>query len=353
MIYKLAYPAFGRYFNVPCGAVENFIKTADGDFYKVLLCALCSDSPVLDTARLAERAGVSVSAAEDAMLFWTSNGVLRAEGAADTPAPAVSVQPAVMPVSVPAMLPAEPEKEEESVQAADPEKTEKTAPVKMTVKYSPKELAQRAAESGEIKALFEQVQKILGRPINPTETAGFLGLYEYYGFSVASIMILTQYAHDMGKDKIAYIEKVAHDWLDRGLTEYADVEREITRLTEQNKVNVRLKRLLGIEGKLTKNQEEFLSLWTEWGFDDDMISLADEICRDNKNRTDLRYMNGILKRWHDDGIKTPADVKEKGKAQYERKEDVSAAESSFSIDEWYELADNYDPEKIGLKEDNA
>ena len=344
MVYKLAYPAFGRHFDVPCGAVDNFMKTADGKFYKVLLCALCADSPVTDTAQLAERTGLSAAEVDDAMLFWTSNGVLRMEGAAAAPAHAVAVQPAAVPVSAPVMLPAEP------VKAPEPEKP---APVKMTVKYSPKELAQRASESSEIKALFEQVQKILGRPINPTETAGFLGLYEYYGFSVPSIMILTQFAHDMGKDKIAYIEKVAHDWLERGLTEYADVENEISRLTEQNKVNGRLKRLLGIEGRLTKNQEDFLAQWTEWGFDDDMIALADEICRDNKNRTDMRYINGILKRWNDDGIKTPAAVKEKGKAYFERKEGGSAEGSSFSIDEWYELADNYDPEKIGLKEDNA
>ena len=339
MIYRLEPLQQRRFFNVPCAAVEGFAKTAGGDFFKVLLCALCSDEALLDTKQLAERAGVTPTEAEDALLFWTSHGILAASPAEgeETAQPAVFMQPAEIPAVVPA--PAE-------------EKPEKTVPVKMTVRYSPKDLAQRAAESAEVAALFEQVQKILGRPINNTETAGFLGIYEYFGFSVPSIMILTQFAHDMGKDRISYIETVARDWAANGITEYADIEREISRLTELGKTENRIKRLLCIEGRLTQTQQELIAAWEEWGFSDEMIALADEKCRDRKNKTDLRYINGILKRWHDEGITTPAAAAEKERGFAESKKPREEPESSFSIDEWYHQAEFYDPETIGLKEDD-
>ena len=40
MTYKLGVSGFGRFFNVPCGAVDNYLKLASGDLYKVLLAAL-------------------------------------------------------------------------------------------------------------------------------------------------------------------------------------------------------------------------------------------------------------------------------------------------------------------------
>ncbi len=348
MTYKLKYPAFGRFFSVPCGAVDNFIKTADGDFYKVLLCALCSDSPVADTAQLAERAGVSPAAAEDAMLFWLSHGVLEAEQTDGTQLPAAlpATAPVTAPVTAPAAVP----------KPAEPEKPEKTAPAKVIVKYSPKDIAERISESREVSEMFDQVQKILGKTINTTEAGGLLALYEYFGFSVPSIMILTQYTVGIGKGKMRYIETVAREWFDRGITEYADVEKEINRLTELRKNENRIKRLLHLDSlRPTKEQEQMFSNWVAWGFSDDMIELADEKCRKAIFKTDPNYINGILKRWHEDGVLTPADAAANEKHFADSKKQSSDYEhsSSLSIEEWYRQAESLDFGAVSFKEDDS
>lgn len=354
MIFKLTCPSFGRYFNVPCRSVEGFIKTADGDFFKILLCALCSDSPYLDSEELAARAGVSPETAGDALLFWMSNGVLYAEPASgDAPAVMPAALPTMTPMITPVMSPAAatPSTANNSTESAD--KPEKKPPAKIVLKYSNKELADKAAENHEIAALYEQVQRVLGRTVNPSELSVFVSLYEYYGFSVPSIIILTQYAHDAGKGKVRYIETVARDWFDRGITEYPDIEQEISRLTEYDKFETKIKRLLHLDVRLTPQMSKILSSWAEWGFSDEMIELADEKCRNAIMRTDLKYMNGILKNWHENGIKTPDDAAEQDSSYAERKKGSDDnGDSSFSIDEWYIQAGSYDPEKIGFKEDD-
>ncbi|MCR5121369.1 MAG: DnaD domain protein, partial [Ruminococcus sp.] len=351
-IYEQNSPTFGRYFNVPCRSVENFIKTADGDFFKVLLCALCSDSPMLDSAELAARTGVSPETAADALLFWISNGVLSAEpSSGDAPAVMPAAVPAFAPVMAPVAVAEMPATVPASSESAD--KPEKKLPSKITVKYSNKEIADKAAESHEIAALYEQVQRVLGRTVNPYELSEFLALYEYYGFSVPSIIILTQYCHDLGKGKARYIETVARDWYDRGITEYADIEQEISRLTEQHKFENKVKKLLHLDLRLTPQMVKLIANWAQWGFSDDMIELADEKCRDAIMKTDLNYINGILKKWHENGITTPAAAAEYDISYAERKKAPDdSGDSSFSIDEWYLQAESYDPEKIGFKEDD-
>lgn len=339
MIYRIGYPRFGRFFSVPCGAAEKYMTQADGDQWKVLLCLLCSDGDCADTAELAARAGVSETSAEDALIAWTSRGIIsaRREGQGSAPSAAVPVSAPVMqpiaaaPVSKPAPAAAE----------ARPAKQ------KAAVRYSPKELAEKAERSPEIAGLFEGVQAILGRPITGTETAGYLNLCEYYGFSAASILILTRFAHDLGKDRIAYIEAVAKDWFAKGITDYEDVEREIGRMTEQNKYDILIKNALGIEGKTTAKQAELFRQWHEWGFDADTVELAGEHCRDNKSKNVLGYINGILRRWHENGLMSVRAVLESEKKYKESRKKLEAEKggdnSSLNVDKWYELAESFDP----------
>ncbi len=334
MKYKLGIKPFGRVFTVPCAA-ENYLKLADPVFCKVLMAMLCADTDIADTDLLAEKCGVSPSQAEDAVIFWSSNGVVSAvpengEPTAAVSAAAVGTAPAA-PKAQPVVL----------TEAVDPMKN--TAAARSTIRYTPKELAAKAKENTEIATLFEEVQKIFGRPINSTETAGFVNLYEYYGYSVATILMIASFAHEMGKDRIAYIEAVAKDWYSKGIVDYPDVEAEIIRQTEINKADEKLKRRLGIEGALTKKQLEYFEQWREWGFDIDTIDLAAQRCREHKNGFRISYTNGILKNWQNAGLLTvDAVISSEEKYAEEHKNDQNSS-SSYDIDGWNDLALTFDP----------
>ncbi len=342
MIYKLGLSTFGRFFNVPCGVVDNYLKPVSGDFYKVLLAALSSDNPFIDTEVLAARCGVSASAAEEALLFWGSTGMIDITSSDGNPAAAAASVPVqAVPVTSAA---AEPSKAEAPVSTVESIKPSRSSFQRSSVRYTPKELAQKAKDDENIHVLFQEVQKVFGRVINAADSAALVDLYDFYGFDVPSILILAQYCTDIGKNRMAYMLTVARDWYDRGICGYEQIEREIVRLTEQNNTDHRLCVMLGIEEPPTKKQKEYFASWTEWGYGEDMIRIAAEKCRDQKNKTDLRYMNGIIKRWQSEGTFTPDVLKQREESFVRSKADSSAAEKdrSYDLGKWHQMAETLD-----------
>ena len=61
---------WGSSFSVPSKVVDKYIKLSDGDFVKVLLCILCSTERECDSAKLAEKSGLSENTVIDAVTHW-------------------------------------------------------------------------------------------------------------------------------------------------------------------------------------------------------------------------------------------------------------------------------------------
>lgn len=343
MKYRIDLPRVGRFFSVPCSAVDKYIKTADADYFKVLMCLLCADSDIADEQEIAERCGFkNVSTVADGILFWKNCGVISAETLGEsTPKQAEPTSAPIMPKQE---TPAAPVCVTDAV---NPMKN--TAAAKSIMRYSNKEIMEKVKKNAELKTLFDQAERIFGRLINGSETAGLLNLYEYYGYDVPSILMLIDFCVSIGKPRIAYIETVAKDWFSRGICTYAQVESEIAEQEKQHDVNVRFARVLGIEGKLTKKQEEMFAQWNSWGFGADMVDLAGERCRENKNKTDVRYINGILSRWKESGIATPEDVE---RQEIARRRQIEQEKPSYDLDRWQQMADNFDPNTLGFEEDD-
>lgn len=343
MKYRIDLPRVGRFFSVPCNAVDKYIKTADADYFKVLMCLLCADSDITDEQEIAERCGFkNISTVADGILFWKNCGVISAETVGES-APK-QAEPTSAPILPKQETPAAPVCVTDAV---NPMKN--TAAAKSIMRYSNKEIMEKVKKNAELKTLFDQAERIFGRLINGSETAGLLNLYEYYGYDVPSILLLIDFCVSIGKPRIAYIETVAKDWFSRGICTYAQVESEIAEQEKQHDVNVRFARVLGIEGKLTKKQEEMFAEWNSWGFSADMVDLAGERCRENKNKTSVSYINGILKRWKESGIATPEDVEQQ---EIARRRQIEQEKPSYDLDRWQQMADNFDPNTLGFEEDD-
>ena len=342
MRYRLGVMPFGRTFTVPCGAAE-YLRLADADYCKALLAMLCTDVPFADTDELAQRCNISPAAAEDAVAFWAEKGVITASPAD----PAESV-PTAAPAVQPAPISSEPPARVCVTDAIDPMKN--TAAAKATVRYTPKELADKIEMDKELRSLSSEVQKIFGRTINNTEIAGFINLYEYYGYSAPSILMICQYAHELGKDRIAYIEAVAKNWYERGITEYPQIEQEIIRQSAINSLHGKIKGVLGIDCELTKRQKEYFDSWIDWGFKPDVIELAGERCRENRNKVDIKYINGILNRWHNDGLMSTESVYASEQAYADKKQNEAASAGSFDAESWEDMVMNFDPSVLSSEE---
>ena len=320
MKYTIDINKWGSFFSVPCAVADKHLKLSSGDFIKVLLCVFADGSPSVDTAYVAQKCGVSEETAEEALLYWNSLGIIIING-----------------------------KEEgvikEHTEAKASIVSHSAAEKKTVIRYSPADLQKLAEDSPDIRTMFVSVEKALERTINSTEQAAFVDIYEYYGFPVASVVMLTQYCSRIGKTTMAYIRSVAKNWNERGIVSPKDVEREVIRLEEYHSFENEVKRALGLSSKTTKKQQEYFTQWQEMGISVDLIEMAGEISIDNtdSHSVKLSYINKILHSWHDAGVKTVQQAQELLNSRKGGLGANSENGKSYDIEEFEEFMKNYKP----------
>ncbi len=292
MIYKIDINRWGAFFSVPLSVVQTHLKLSSGEQIKVLLYILSQGTPMVDCVEISKFLGISDEAVEECVLYWHSLGVLSIEGKKQA-APVVAVQSDVISdVKAPPVI-------------AEPK------PQKAVIKYQSSELNRLAEENREIKELFHQAQASLCRPINYSDMGCLTKLYEYYGFPVATIIMLLDYCHSIHKDNMAYIEKVADGWYNDGITDPKDADLRVKYLMEYHSFENDVKRRLGLSSKTTEKQKGFFEEWKSLGLSPELIDYAGEICIDKseKHNISLPYMDTILKRWSSEKVTTVDEAK--------------------------------------------
>jgi len=106
------------------------------------------------------------------------------------------------------------------------------------------------------------------------------------------------------------IEKEAYAWAERGID---TVEEAAAFISAQNVRNSRLHWLmdqLQIRGRtLTAAEEKYAQSWLDMGFEDELIAMAYERTCLNTGGLNWAYMNKILLRWKEQGLRTAEDVR--------------------------------------------
>ncbi|GFZ33373.1 DNA replication protein DnaD [Clostridium zeae] len=160
------------------------------------------------------------------------------------------------------------------------------------------------------KDMLKEVERLLARPLSPKEMSTYLGLQNDFSFSSEMILMLIEYCVSKGKADSRYIEKVALAWHDSGIKTIEDVHAYITK-NEDKWVQIRkVLAYLGIKNtEVMKPQEELMEKWMfTYNFSTEVILKACEICFERLNRAEFKYIDGILTRWNNDGIKTLEDI---------------------------------------------
>ena len=169
----------------------------------------------------------------------------------------------------------------------------------------------------DFRALYGELQRILGRNLNTEELKILLGFTRYLGLSPEVISVLVYYCRDRARQKgsvrnpsLRTIEKEAYAWAERGID---TVEEAAAFIQTQNARQSRLGRLLQIlqiRGRnLTAAEERYAFSWLDMGFEDSAITEAYERTCLNTGGMNWAYMNKILQRWHASGLHTAEAVK--------------------------------------------
>ena len=173
------------------------------------------------------------------------------------------------------------------------------------------------AAGNSFQSLCDEVQRLLGRPITVEDRKIILGFVHYLGLPEEVISVLVSFCRDRERQRgklrapsLLSIEKEAYRWAEQGID---TLEEAIAYIQTQNVRNSRMARLMAvlqIRGRsLTAAEERYAGAWVEMGFDDEVIGMAYERTCLNTGGLNWAYMNKILTRWHEAGLRNAEAIR--------------------------------------------
>lgn len=321
----------GEIFAVPAAVVDNHIKLAGSAQLKVLLWLLRGGKGDFDAESCSQAIGLSPADCSDALQYWFATGILLPSGEVK---------------SAPAGRKPKTEKKEEAPakEAAPAPAAVLSAARPRPVKPQMKEVISRQKESPEFAYLLETASARLGRPVAQGDMETLLYLYDTAGLPVEVILMVIEYAVSEGKYHMRYIEKVALDWADRGITTISAAEEYLCAIERRRQAWDKVSAILGITQSPTVAESDDAERWIfDWQVDEGLLRLAYGKCVEATGKFKHSYIHKVLERWRMDGI----DTAEKAVAEWEsakrRGKGKEKKETSFDLDEYEKMVNSYTP----------
>lgn len=333
--YKVNWDASGGVFAAPDGVVE-YIKLANGKAAKVIIYLL-GNKLSKSVAETAEALGIGTDDVEDALSYWEQVGVIgRTERSRPEPQVSETVSPAAAPPR---------EKHTAADEKARPSETHEENATKM---ISPKEIAERANSSKDIKFLFDSAQEALAKPLTYTEQRTLIWIHDYHGLGADLIMMIIEFCKSINKTGISYVEKIALNWTEKNIVTHEQAENEIHIMQNYWSLEGQIKSKLEMNRVFTPKERALIKNWANMGAGIDLILFAYEKAADATGKISFAYMDKVLSGWADSGVKTVAQAKDlskryAGSAKQSSKKAGEPKEHSFNIDLLLEYAKNNVP----------
>ena len=178
-----------------------------------------------------------------------------------------------------------------------------------------------------IRQLFFIAESYMGRQLSVSDMKSILYLSDCLHFSDDLIDYLLQYCVDRGKKDFKYIEAVALNWAQSGVTTPKQAEKFAAKY---DKSVYTIMKELGKNNTPTKKELEYIVRWTkEYGFSQDIIAIA---CERTVLATDshrFEYAEGILSNWKKEDVHHKSDI-QRIDAQYQKSRQSRSTSSAAS-----------------------
>ena len=171
--------------------------------------------------------------------------------------------------------------------------------------YSADQLREFKSRQDTSQLLFI-AESYIGKPLTPSEIKTILYFTDVLHFSDDLIDYLIQYCVDRGKKDFKYIEKVAVNWAEEGITTPQQAQNTSSRY---DKNVYTIMNGLGRNSLPTVKEAEFITRWLkDYGFTTDIILEACErtVLATDKHR--FEYAEGILNSWKQQNVHHKSDI---------------------------------------------
>lgn len=167
-------------------------------------------------------------------------------------------------------------------------------------------------------------ESYIGKPLTPSEIKTILYFTDVLHFSDDLIDYLLQYCVDRGKKDFKYIEKVAVNWAEEGITTPKQAQKAAAKY---DKNVYAIMNELGKSGSPTTKEMEYINRWVkDYGFSPDIII---EACQRTVLATDrhrFEYAEGILSSWKNQDVREKSDIHKIDDLYQQRRKTSAAAE---------------------------
>ena len=197
------------------------------------------------------------------------------------------------------------------------------------------------AETSELVFITEQY---LGKPLSSENIRSIIFMTDILQFSTDLIDYLVQYCVDRGKKDFRYIEKVAINWAQAGVS----TPKEAAAYAIKYDKNIyTVMNALGRTNAPTRKEASYIQKWfREYGFTPDMVLEACERCALATDKHRFEYTDGILQSWKENGVHTIQDIQD-ADAAFQKKKTSRGVRSASSSNPFHQFRQNqYDYDEL-------
>lgn len=203
-------------------------------------------------------------------------------------------------------------------------------PVQERPVYTADDLTDLLTGDAGFRMLVPQTEEKLGKRLKTADLQILAGLYDDLGLPADVIYLLV--CHCVARSEERYgpgrrptlrqIEKEGYHWAQRGLFDQESASRYLRDWNVRRSAMSRYMQVLGLgDRRPVESEERYITDWMDKGFPPETVALAYDKTVFYKKELNWRYLNGILRRWHENGWHTEEEVRQSDSRKPSRREE--------------------------------
>ena len=196
--------------------------------------------------------------------------------------------------------------------------------------YTADDLTDLLTGDAGFRMLVPQTEEKLGKRLKTADLQILAGLYDDLGLPADVIYLLV--CHCVARSEERYgpgrrptlrqIEKEGYHWAQRGLFDQESASRYLRDWNVRRSAMSRYMQVLGLgDRRPVESEERYITDWMDKGFPPETVALACDKTVFYKKELNWRYLNGILRRWHENGWHTEEEVRQGDSRKPSRREE--------------------------------
>ena len=196
--------------------------------------------------------------------------------------------------------------------------------------YTADDLTDLLTGDAGFRMLVPQTEEKLGKRLKTADLQILAGLYDDLGLPADVIYLLvcpcvarSEERYGPGRrPTLRQLEKEGYHWAQRGLCAQERASRYLRAWNVRRSAMSRYMQVLGLgDRRPVESEERYITDWMDKGFPPETVALAYDKTVFYKKELNWRYLNGILRRWHENGWHTEEEVRQSDSRKPSRREE--------------------------------